>query len=266
MYVAQFGKGNIPCFDVEIGGNKFLFGLDLGLDADLSGTKETIRSIKEKSFVETIPMRGVRGGVFEENVYELSNFKLGRLTIAHRLIQEESDVWDDESAIIPNIDPSLLSIDGRIGWRLFKKITLFLDLKNGNIALAGSRDDFLRKGYSLNGFTKTALYLDRGFIEFMARIPRGTLSCILDSGCTSNLIHSDDLNHVPLEKLIVDESRFMRIDRFEIGENDCGPIVLRPVPIHFHVPVEAILGMEFLLNHRVFIDFPNQEIYFSTSD
>ncbi|HNA62137.1 MAG TPA: hypothetical protein PKW79_03575 [Rhabdochlamydiaceae bacterium] len=264
IYVTEFGSGGLPCFNVKIGEKKLIFGLDLGLDADLSATSDLIQEIKERSFVNTVLMSGMQGGIYEENVYKIPDFKLGRLTVYNPLLNEESPEWEKESAIIHKSDPNVLHPSGRMGWRLFQGITLFLDLKNGSIVLGAGIDDLLKNGYSFEGFTKTALLIDHNFIEFTSQTPNGPFRCMLDSGCTSNLINANDRNDEPLEKLILDESRFIPIDQFEIGGHNCGPIKLRPIPIQFQVPVEVILGMEFLLNHQVFIDFPHQEIYFST--
>ena len=264
--VAQFGVGGMPCFDVEIGQKKVVFGLDLGLDADLSATKELTQNIKDKSFVKTVSMNGIRGGIYEENIYQVPSFKIGRLTTHNRFLNEENAAWEQESTIIHKKDPNVLHPPGRMGWRLFLGITVFLDLKNGKMILAASIEDFFKKKHSLEGFTKTAFLIDHGFIEFIGQTPQGPLRCILDSGCTSNLIHGENLNDEPLAKLITDESRFIQVDLFSIGGYNCGPITFRPIPIQFQTPVNVILGMEFLLNHQVFIDFPHQEIYFSSSE
>lgn len=262
--VALFAPGHIPCFNVEIEGKTFLTELDLGFNGDSSILGTILQGIVEKSFVTRSSICGLRGSKDQVDVYRIPKIKLGEITFSNLILEEESELLRQEAALVKEKKSPNYSIQGKLGWALFNRTSLFLDLGNSHIAICDSIETFNKQG-CLEEFTKVPLLLDRNLIEFETRTPDRPLRCLLDTGCTSNLINRDNPLEESLENMIRNEKNFVKFSTFQIGGKNLGTITFRPFPLKLPVYIEAVLGMEFLLKHRVFIDFKNHEIYFSTS-
>jgi len=92
---------------------------------------------------------------------------------------------------------------------------------------------------------------------------QGPLLCMIDTGCTKNLIFTSNPDGKSIQELFRDKENFTTFTTFQIGEKEFGATTFRPFPIAFPIKVEAILGMEFLVDHQVLIDFKNAEVYFA---
>jgi hypothetical protein len=154
-------------------------------------------------------------------------------------------------------------VAGTIGWRIFNKMTLLLDLKSSMIAVCDSIETFKNQGYSLEKFTKVSMLEDSQHIEFETMTSRGPLRCILDTGCTINFLNSDKVKGKTLNKMIRKDKNFKTFSSVKINETEFGPIEFCKIPIKAPYHLDAILGMDFLTDHVVFIDFKNRQIYFS---
>jgi hypothetical protein len=250
IYLSDIGTGNIPCFEVKVDNKTFDFGLDLGLDADFSGRKELIEQITEKSPEKTVWMYGFRGGQYQESAYRIPSIKLGGMTIRHPLINEQHPGWK-EAAILDSIEEDhRLDPVGLIGWRIFQTVVVFLNFKEKAyyIDIAESIDDLESKEL-IGEAVRVPFTLDHGFLEIDVQISNRMLKCILDTGCTNNLINSD-------------EGYFVTIEDFKIGDNKWAPTSFLQNHLEFLVQVDAILGMDFFIKHQVVIDFQKMEVFF----
>ena len=254
----QFTPGWMPCVKVEIQEKECVFGFDLGFRGYLSAEKEVLSEIQNKSLVSTRSMWGLLGIEHPVNVYKIPKFSIGKLAFHDVSIQEENR----EKGIIvkKGHEKSPQICNGKIGWELFRTTNLFLDLENSVIALCDSFETIKNK---FTSFTQVPLLLDQGMTEIKAKTPKGTLRCLLDTGCTYNFINIDNPDQRPLEEIVWDKTRKENFKTFYIGNFDMGKTIFHPLPIKLPIQVEAILGMEFLLKHRVFIDFSKEQIYFS---
>ncbi|HNA62654.1 MAG TPA: hypothetical protein PKW79_06225 [Rhabdochlamydiaceae bacterium] len=248
IYLSDIGTGNIPCFEVEVDKKTFDFGLDLGLDADLGGSKELIEQISDKSLERIACMFGIRGRRYQEPVYSIPYIKLGSVTFRHPLINELDPAWEEEATLDSAEKGRRLNPIGLIGWRIFQTVVVFLNFKESYIAIAKSMDDLERKRF-IGEAIRVPLTFDHGFLEIDVHMSNRTLKCMLDTGCTNNLIHGDEKGSVTVED-------------FRIGEKKWTPTRFLQESIEFPVKVDAILGMDFFIKHQVVIDFPNREVFF----
>lgn len=246
--LSNIGVGNIPCFEVDIEKKTFEFGLDLGLDADLSGKKELIQQIADKSLEKTVCMSGVRGRRYQESVYRIPDIKLEGVTFRRPLINEQHSTWEAETTFDPIEKDDRLNPIGLIGWRLFRNLVVFLNFKDSYIALAGSIED-LKNEESIEEAVRVPLHLDHGFLEIDIQLCHRTCTCILDTGFTRNILN----NH---------EVGFVTIEEFRIGEKQWEQTRFLQKSMNFPTQVDVILGMEFFLNHPVVIDFQKREVFF----
>ncbi len=263
--VTEFNPADLPCINIEIEGKKFLAILDLGFCGYISLFSSSLSKIEEKSFVKTISKWGFRGKENISNVYKIPKMSIQNVGFYNPTLEEENESQRKDSILISSNDKPRKEV-GKLGWFLFEKSSLFLDLGHSKIAICDSPETFTNQGYSLNHFTKIPFWDSRNLIEFKITTPNGPICCFLDTGCTSNLLNTDNLNNESMEDLYLNEKNYVNFSTFKIGGKDFGPITFRPIPIKLPIKVDAILGIEFLFEHQVLIDFKNHQIYIAPAE
>lgn len=77
---------------------------------------------------------------------------------------------------------------------------------------------------------------------------------MLDTGSCRSHINMPNPENVPSKEFIQNKTHY---DKLQIDGIDFGPITFSYLPIK----IDAILGVELLINHAVFIDFINHDLY-----
>jgi len=260
--IREFSPTKIPCLEFDINGKACIAKLDLGFRCQVSATKELMQEVSEKSFIRSIATYGFKGKEYKSDLYEVPKVTIGRVTFFHPTLQEESEEFVKD-AFLQASDEASPYLQSRIGWELFSNINLFMDFQNSKIAFCNSIDTLREQGYPVDSFVKTPLLLNRGWIEFEAMTERGSLRCLLDTGSTGNILHTEFLNNESIDQIFEDPKNRVEIPIFSIERVDFGAIIFHRLPIKMPFHIDAIIGMEFLATHLVFIDFKNKQIYFA---
>lgn len=249
-----FSTFNTPGLNIEIEERSLLAKLDLGFEGDLAIEKKILDAIASKEWIGEKIMYGVHGKEYKEKRYRVPKVKMGSLTFSPPIVQEENAEFLTDATFIQNPEDEVLRQEvGRVGWELFANACLFLDMRKGRIAVCDSIDSFKKEGYSIESFTKTPLLLERDLVEFEAMTPQGALRCVLDTGSTWNV-----LNETPGDII---ECASLKIEGI-----DFGPTPFHQMPIRIPIKIDAILGMEFLKDNLVFLDFVKKEVYFAKAE
>ncbi len=264
--IAKFTQSDLPCLNVEIEDKEFLALLDLGYTRYVSAAVDISNKISEKTFLRTSTNWGFRGTPWFHKIYQIPLMHLGGLTFSPIPLDEENDGQRQEGVIVKSQDAPAVLTQGKLGWKLFKDMALYLDLDHDTMTACDSLETFQKQGHSLAHFVKVPLILERELIEFEIGTPKGPLRCFLDTGCTSNHLQMHNKENIPLEELYFDEQRIVRFPRFRIGNQQFGPLTFHPIPINIPIRTQAVLGMDFLFDHKVFIDFKNRYIYFCRNE
>ena len=279
--ICQFSSANIPHIQVAIEDKKILTAIDLGFGGGLSLPIEVLQDLN-KRLIGNNRSFGIRGKQYENDVYELSKLKVGRLTISPVYTDVANPEFEIDS--IFNDDGTQTDyVDARAGWRLFYNFNLLLDCGGETLAFCDSIETLNIHGYPVDSFIETPLLLDRNLIEFIANTEDGPLRCILDTGSTWNFLNKDleggandhilftpenihqfpDVNPENIDLMIIDEKRVYDVEHFNIGDHDFGLMTFKIIRNPF--AIECIIGMEFLKSKIIFIDFPNRKLYISCS-
>lgn len=258
----ELSPARIPCLKIEINGYSLDAELDLGLSAYASATKGILDKISDKSLIGTTLMYGRDEKKWEENTYQIPKITIGQISFYDLPLQESSYEFESDAILIKTQCQEIPEL-ARLGWHLFRKTTLFLDLSNATVLFCNSAETFSKQGYELKKFAATPLLLDRGRMEIEALTSRGPLRCQLDTGATLNIFHKDNPEEKSMEQMILDPENIEKLSSFQIGGIDLGPVEFHRLPIHFQIKTDAVLGMEFFLTHQVFIDFIEKQIYFA---
>lgn len=260
--IAKFSELQTPCVDVAIGDTRFVAELDLGLRADATLNRDLLEQIADKSFVKKRSMYSWQGNEYSENVYKVPQIKIGGISFHRPRIQEENKAFLQDAVFVKEGDKKPSRELGRLGWQLFYNTNLFLDFKNSRVAFSDSIETIEKQGYPVKTFAKTPLLLERGLVEFEATSGNRVVRCFLDTGATWNIFHLE--NHESVDQLMWDAKNVSELPSFQIGGRDFGPLTAHHLPIRLPIEVEAIIGMDFLCDKVVFIDFRNKLLYFSS--
>lgn len=264
--ITKFSSIESPCVDVDVEGKMFSMELDLGYRGDVTVTRESSDLISSKEFIREKLMYGVRGKEYSTNLYRIPKTKIGKMTFFKPTLQEETKEFIRDSTFVQDGGEPTPREPGRLGWELFYNVNLLVDIKNTHIAFCDSLETLGKQGYAIECLTKTPLFIERGLLEFDAETPEGILRCILDTGATCNLLNSEIEDEKSLDQVIWDPDNGLEYSFFKIEGKDFGPISFHRIPIKLPIHIEAILGMEFFQENKVFLDFSGKCAYFAKDE
>jgi hypothetical protein len=259
--LSKFTAANQPCLPVEINGHEATVILDLGFRGQFSFSSNFLKNIENKTYLHSRKMYGVRGGEYEEPVFEVPEMSIKPIIFYHPSLQEYSDSFQKDSSFTQEGHAKSAPESGKIGWELFENTNLFLDLKNSKMAFCDSLATLKKQGYKTKSFVKTPLLLERGLIELQLETSQGPLLCMLDTGATWNVLNTKLKNGELIDQAIWDPEHEKSFDTFQINRQKFGPITFRCIPIELPIQIDAILGMEFFEEHCVFLDFSENYLY-----
>jgi hypothetical protein len=278
LKIHGYDSANVPYLDVVIGDMTIPSIIDLGFTGTFSLPSHFIKDIAEKEWIKQIQVYGVRGRAHERDVYEVKNMRIQGLTLAPVWIEEKGLEDINEGIIKGTVDPQKDYI-GTIGRELFENSNLLIDCRYSMLALCDSLETLKQRGYPIEFFTETPMITNSNFIAFEALTEEGPVSCILDTGCTFNLLNKDLenefndhriltafstdnlslLNPENKDLLIYDPKDRQELSSFKIGRKDFGPLTFHRMKSPFNIDV--ILGMEFFNLNLIFVDFENKKVY-----
>ncbi len=279
LKIRGFCSADIPYLEAMVENKTILTKLDLGYEGMFSLMPDILKELNKKEFIKRTRCYGVRGKIYEEDVYRIEEIEIDGIVFSPIKVEEKNLEFVLDGQLKKEEEKLPDCYFGRIGWHLFSNVNLLVDCKHSMIALCDSLETLKEQGYPVDSFTETPLLLDDGSIEFEAMTEAGPLHCILDTGSTLNLLNKDlkngcnehmiftgkeddpfALNPENKDLLTFDLEDTEEIASFKIGKKEFGP--LRVNHMRSPISVDAIIGMEFIDSMLIFIDFFNRKIYF----
>lgn len=258
----RMSSANLPCISAIIDGESFSVVLDLGLRGEFSLPRKHLERISHKKLVGTDRIYSFMGNNYLVPFYKVPRASIQAASWREPVIGERCDEYAREIRIIHDKDDPVDEYDGAMGWLLFREMNLLLDFGNGKAVICDGLGTLRKRGYLVDSWVRTPLLIDRGIVECEATTPDGIIRCFLDTGTTCNFLHKE-MPGKSMADACLDHNNFVEYSSFKVGETELGPIVLRQVPVRLPISVPVVLGMDFFLNHQVFIDFVEGYLYFS---
>lgn len=247
----------IPCLEAKIEGISFLAKLDMGYDGVLSLPKHLLEQLMDKGDTEAVLCGSIKGNKYEIPAFTIPRLYIGDLALINLPAEESHLEFERDTNLGPSTDFDPLDVTARIGWRAFSGAILLIDLHKSVAICCDSLETLKEEGYPIEQFASTHFLPCKGLMEFEADIGNQKVNCILDTGCTLNLIHTHsassgafaniDLEH-PLPPTVL-----------SIGGHHLGLCVFYETQLPFGV--KAILGVDFLKTQIVCIDFINHKLH-----
>src|SRR5579862_907719 len=93
-----FSESELPLVKVEIEGNTYSLLVDLGFNAQLTLQKSILEKIRKKPY-GTVQFIDVLGNDYESQKYLIPEIKIGNITFAEVIVEEENDEYNKNVVI-----------------------------------------------------------------------------------------------------------------------------------------------------------------------
>ena len=252
--IVKLVSGGIPCVRVYLNDAPIDLEFDSGFEGDLSLDEEILAPL-QKTFLKEKTFFGVRGKSYQEKVYSGPSIKIAGIQFDQIEVKEGSKEFNQDSVVFDGSKKKVKEErPGRIGWTLFSKLNLFIDIPNSQIGMCDSIQTLQSRGYFKNGFIKTPLLQDKPYIGIQVVSSSGPLNCCIDTGATLCVLNSSI------------EPQDFCLEFLQLEKNNIGPFIFFQFPIGMPKAPDAFLGMNFLAKHTVFVNFKEQAVYISLEE
>lgn len=261
-YIIPIDKLNsykIPCATIEIEGNRYSVEIDLGSKTALSLHSDVLRKIQKES-IGVSKRIDFQGNYYETKAFLIPQVQLGSLVLKKARAKEEAISFSTTGSIIQSVNEPTYA--GRVGRDLFSGKNIFMDFQNGFFAVTNDVRFLKQKGYNLFQSVQTSFEFTSDGIIFECDTDLGCLHLILDTGSTLSVIRKpknngskDSTKGIPL----FSSSKFS-ISGVNFGPKEFGLIQLSDE----YKEIDGLLGMDFLKEHFVYLDFKKNRAYFGT--
>ena len=252
----------LPYLQAEIEEIPFLAQLDMGYDGVLTLPKHLLEQLTHKSDSGTVVFGGIRGKKYETSVFTIPKLYIGDLAFVNLPVEEGNLEFERDANLRAPTNPESSDVKANVGWRAFLGTVVLIDLNNSIAICCDSLETLKERGYAIEQFVSTNFLPRKEFIEFEADIGNRIVKCLLDTGCTLNLIHTP----TPVSEAVNEEPEFAKIDfanplpstMLSVGGCPLGPCVFYKTQLPFGA--EAIIGVDFLETQIICIDFINRKL------
>lgn len=237
--------------------------LDLGSILPLAIHKSVLNHL-DRSPYGSMMFLDMKGRSYEAPAYALSSIEMSGLVFNNVIAKEESEDFVLNSIFSEKNKKNIEDCKdtaGRIGCGLFSDKNLLLDFDYSLFFVSNDLQKLKNLCYNLEEFAKVPYTSDRHFVILKFNTDEGEMRFALDTGCTVCFIRSSLIPHIQsLDKK--NGLSFISTKKFEIGGMDFGPLDLYPYDISPELSeLDGFLGMDFLLNHVIYIDRENKQVY-----
>ncbi|PCI77098.1 hypothetical protein COB21_03460 [Candidatus Aerophobetes bacterium] len=251
-----------PYVDVNIEGQNYPFLLDLGSRMEIKLYSDTLKNLR-KSLHGNHHWRNSRGIQLEIPSYKLNKIKIGNLTFKNPIAAEFPKSSPTEYLVWKHTPPTPAEKVGSLGLALLHKTNLLLDINTSKLILTNNFNKLKTDGYDISTFSPIPFELASPsgiFLKIDTDV--GLLRLLLDTGCSRTVIH-DFFHPEGIEKQTDSHGYTIFTSKeFNINGIDFGHQKLYCLHMIKNVNnYDGFLGMDFIKNHIMYIDFISKTLY-----
>lgn len=256
------GSG-VPKTDVIIEGTSYSLIVDLGACLDLSLRADILENLQKEPLESTYSI-DIKGNRFLENTYRLPEIRIRNMKIKTPEVHEENPSFLVEGSSIydtsgqsPN--EQLAQKQGRIGRGILGLSNLFMDFQNSVMFACSDLYKRKKEGYDIRKLQPVPFKVLSEGIIFTANTDLGPRRFLLDTGATHSFLKPSLAKNISSVDLYPGLPCY-HSSTFVLGGKDFGAIDL----ILFEIApslgdFDGIIGMDFLKEHIVYLDFAKKE-------
>jgi hypothetical protein len=251
----QYTDCNMPTTKIIIEDKTYTVGIDLGSKKPLFLSRDNLHKLQKNELKEKFKWRDFKGNHYSSNDYSLPKVKLGNIILKKINVSEGSEECEKNTKIAGN--PELFTQS--IGRPIFEKFKILLDFKNNRIILSNDIKRLKKMGFDISSFLKVPCKMGRTGLILNVETDFGKKKLSIDTGATFTFIRNlKEFKNFQQKH----ELPFLRTEKFFIENLNFG---FREIFLFDLTPelneIDGFLGMDFLKNHVMYIDFPNKIVY-----
>lgn len=251
----QISPYSIPTTQIKIEEKEYSVKIDLGSKFPLVLTHESLLNLRNKEKKEKVKWKNFKGKSFSANSYLLSKVKLGDITLSNILVHENNLEFRKSACFAGNSE----EYPQNIGRPLFEKFKILLDCKNNKLFISNDLKKLKKKDYDISTFIRVPCKWGRTGLILEVETDLGKKNLSIDTGFTvSSLRSSAEIKNIGKKYNLP----IFTTKKFIIGDKDYGASDLFLLDITPELnELDGILGMDFIKNHVMYIDFPAKVVY-----
>ena len=261
-----FSTSKIPIFDVEIENKSYGIRFDIGSKFSLTLNKIILDSLKNKKDNGIAHSRDLKGNFYQSPSYLIPEIEIGNLILEEVVVSEKSDEFRKNTTLWNDSNTTSFPSAGTLGRPLLEKTNLLFDFPRSKIIACSDRKKLKEHDYFIEKMLKIPLEISPKGIVIKAETDIGQLRLLLDTGTTVSLLRESTLEQDHPRNKENHGFFIFQTQKFSIGNGDFGSqkFVLYDITPELDV-LDGILGMDFLMHHVVYIDYPSSTLYIQNS-
>lgn len=242
-----FNRPNTPFILTQIENHTILQLLDLGASLECGLKKEILAKINKEVFSQCVFMTA-NGVIKEEAQFIIPEIQIGSLIINPVIVNEKTgDCSLDE--------------DGVIGNKILEKTNLLLDFPNNKVIFIRDVNCKTINHYQIMEWVKVPFEWHSVGMILDVETNLGLEKYLLDTGATHNFIYYEHLQE-QAPQLYNEQGNQIILSKFILGNHDFGQQkFIKLKNLVTFVNEQGVIGVEFLKQHVIFIDYPNKMLY-----
>lgn len=233
------------CFlDINIEKTKIPIEIITGTQASFELREKILNNIKEKKILRLCERQDCLGNTFYFRVFLIPKIQIGDIVLKNIEIQEIS-----EDLIKKTKDEQ----NGSIGYGFFSKYNVFLDLAKNRIFLSNNLTKLKHSGFDIKTSEKIKFTGSRIGAIIPVTTDYGIKKLSVNTGANYNILRASKQEKkevlIPSSNFIIGKTNFKNC---RIGFTDISSQFME---------IDGFLGMDFFLNHKIYIDFKKNHLY-----
>lgn len=235
-----FATRKAPIIDVSLEGRVYPFKLDIGNTFSFSLQEEILQSIRKTKY-GTSKWYDFRGKQYESPAYTIPEIKIGNLSFTGVLANQDLD--DFHANVTFDGPPS--QFPGIIGRSILEKYNLFLDFPHSAIYASTNHLRLQQAGLLSQNCLTIPFSPHPDGILLSVETDAGIYRLMLDTGASCTVIRTPHPEST---------------EKFQIMGHDFGKHSIKALDVTSRFDFDGFLGMDFLLEHPLYIDYTNRQI------
>lgn len=230
-----------PSIEVVVEGNTYSLKLDLGSFVPFAFSKEILEGMRKFEY-GTVSWGDFSGKKYEAPAYTLPEIAINHLKFTNVLTAEDSKDFHMNTTLRgPPVFPP-----GVIGLPIVEKYNLLLDFPHSVIYASNDILSLQQAGILSQHLLAVPFVRHQDGILLSVETDKGLCRLILDTGSTCTVMRQP---HPVLT------------EKFCISEHNFGKRAITHIDLSSHCNFDGFLGMDFLGEYPVFIDYANKMLY-----
>ena len=235
-----FSERGSPTVNASLEGTIYPFDLDLGSFFPFSLHQEILQNIHKTKY-GTAKWKDFKGNEYESPAYTIPEIKIGNLTFDNVITnQDREDFYANVALNSLHSQPI-----GVIGLPILEKYNLFLDFPHSAIYASNDYLPLQQAGLLSQNLLTIPFSPHRNGILLSVETDAGTHRLILDTGTTHTAIRGPQPTSTR---------------QFCLMGHDFGECSIVSIDLNPQFDFDGYLGLDFLLEHALFIDYSNKLI------